>query len=1048
MAIQGSLSQFSGSSPFSGFADRQKKSAADRQASQAVLAKYKDKLDKADSAVDKNTTGGFSAKDLAKAVALLPKEVVQGTARAGGEVGASVGSLAGRGVNNVRGKPTPDVSFDPNKLAFVTGGEPITPLQQQAVQTAESHPGGFQAGPAHLSPTQTGIALLLSKGLLDATAVKGGVKVSDIADREVSQAVSGPGQALNIAKVKSVLGNLPPEPITDPSRLLPEAGTSMRRRISEIDSQLSDINKGNVQNTKEVPQLGTMQGSKNTIISKGDVPLAERYTQMLDNKTKVRATGEARALVNEKKTLQDELDNLGASDSHIVNQVAQVDEHLSKAKTPEDAAALASTRESLVGEISQTGSKKAKSDVQALTDVSKMANKSDIPMLSQKTEARAVNKGLTKGFEDLPTDPKDPFGPQRAAANDLAKSNYEQAKAIAMGAEPPPPGIRAGAFYKAVENEATLKGDIDTIHELSVNSRIPQQVREAGREIGILGVKDPDSPVEAIKEINTLRQASKDVKIPKSVTQTESLNIVNLAREAERQKQKFLDSGGALDSAGRLEYGRAKTAFRNYVSALKLNATKKSFKEQLKSPGELFMKGAGNAKALQSSMDNSSLFRQGWKSLWTHPGKWSKNALKSFQDIAKTFGGKNVLDETAADISSRPNELNGFYKKAKLAVGIDEEAYPEHLGYKLPLLGRAYKASEAAFVGFLQRQRADIFDKYIDMAQKSGVELTDKELASIGKLVNGLTSRGSLGKYESAGNLLNNIFFSPRLLKSHFEVLGGHVITGAGGSNFVRKQAAKNLVKIVSGTAAVLALADAVRPGSVEWDPRSSDFGKIKIGNTRFDVSGGMGSVATLASRLVTLSKKSSTTGDVSPLTGQGFGAATGLDVVENFFENKLSPVAGVARDILRGETFQGDKPTPARIAGSLITPLIFQNLSQLKGPGSANSVAAGISEALGVSANTYSASPNWKTSGSAELKAFKEKVGDEKFSQATKNFDNKFDTWLRGIEKTPKYQALSVDDRQTVRNNKSEEIKKKILEGYNFEYEPPKKDKDRLKGF
>jgi hypothetical protein len=153
------------------------------------------------------------------------------------------------------------------------------------------------------------------------------------------------------------------------------------------------------------------------------------------------------------------------------------------------------------------------------------------------------------------------------------------------------------------------------------------------------------------------------------------------------------------------------------------------------------------------------------------------------------------------------------------------------------LIGRAYKASENAYGGFVHKTRADIFDKYIEIAKKNDVELTDNELINIGRLVNALTGRGYLGKLEGAAETVNTIFFAPRNLKSHFDVLGGQILTGGAslseikngenkGSNFVRIEAAKNLVKIVAGTALVLLIAKALRPDSVEEDPRSANFGK------------------------------------------------------------------------------------------------------------------------------------------------------------------------------------------------------------------------------
>jgi hypothetical protein len=38
----------------------------------------------------------------------------------------------------------------------------------------------------------------------------------------------------------------------------------------------------------------------------------------------------------------------------------------------------------------------------------------------------------------------------------------------------------------------------------------------------------------------------------------------------------------------------------------------------------------------------------------------------------------------------------------------------------------------------------------------------------------------------------------------------------------------------------------------------------------------------------------------VSPLNSGGFGSKTGLDVVHDFFENKLSPAASIVRDVLK----------------------------------------------------------------------------------------------------------------------------------------------------
>lgn len=433
------------------------------------------------------------------------------------------------------------------------------------------------------------------------------------------------------------------------------------------------------------------------------------------------------------------------------------------------------------------------------------------------------------------------------------------------------------------------------------------------------------------------------------VAPEEAKKIFELSKDAAQKKATLSTSGD------RLAYGRALVKANNYLNDLRIEAEKPTITQRIKNPTKIVSDIGGAAKSLKASFDDSAIFRQGWKSLWTNPGIWSKNALRTFSDAVKTFGGKPVMDEINADIISRPNSVNGFYKRAGLAVANVEEAFPSTLPERVPLLGRVYKASENAYTGFVYRQRADIFDKYIEIAERSGVDVTDeKELKSIGRLVNSLTGRGHLGKAEPAANTFNNIFFSPRKLKADIDGLTLHALD-SNFSGFARKQAAINLLKQITGIAAIIGTARAIKPDSVELDPRSADFGKIKIGDTRFDVTAGQSSLITLAARLLTMSSKSSTTGKVKKLNSGKFGAQTGLDVVYNFLENKQSPILRVVTDLLKGKDFDGNKPTLAGEAKNLFMPLPVTNYEELKkNPNSANIIVALIADALGISTNTY----------------------------------------------------------------------------------------------
>lgn len=450
------------------------------------------------------------------------------------------------------------------------------------------------------------------------------------------------------------------------------------------------------------------------------------------------------------------------------------------------------------------------------------------------------------------------------------------------------------------------------------------------------------SPKENEAFLNDLVDKKMGIHIDKETAAT----VFKMQGEVNKAKDAIADGGDRMD------YGRAKVALDNYLNSVEDSGPARTFTEQLKHPGEMLSEVAATSKGLKASLDNSAIFRQGWKTMFTDPKIWAKNAATSFKDLVQQFGGEEVMDEVQAEIQSRPTYDK--MQEAGLDVGTTEEEFPTHLVERLPIIGRAYKASEAAYTGFVYRTRADVFDKYLNAAETAGVDVTDKEqLESIGKLVNSLTGRGYLGKTgERAAGVVNNLFFSPRFLKSQVDFLTAHQLQ-KGVTPFVRKQAATNLVKVIGGIASILGIAYALNPKSVDFDPRSSNFGKIKIGTTTFDVAGGMGSVLTLAARLATMSSKSSVTGKVTKLNSGKYGSQTGLDVVESFAEGKLSPIASIVRDLLEGQDYNYNKPTLPNEVSNLLTPLPITNATQFyQNPHGAGVLISVLADALGISVN------------------------------------------------------------------------------------------------
>src|SRR3990167_5522652 len=493
------------------------------------------------------------------------------------------------------------------------------------------------------------------------------------------------------------------------------------------------------------------------------------------------------------------------------------------------------------------------------------------------------------------------------------------------------------------------------------------------------------------------------------------------------------------NDSDRLDWGAAQIELGNFVNDLKDVAGREGIKSYL-NPAKAVVELGGIAKTTKATLDLSAIFRQGWKTIWTNPLVWQKNARNSFANFVSTLKNRGkVMDAINADIISRP--YHDIMVKSKLAIGTVEEAFPTRLPQRIPLFGRVVEASDTAFTGFAYKQRPDIFEANLKLAQKVGVNINDvKKTTPIANMINALTGRATLpGDLERSANVVNNLFFAPRFVASQVQLFT-QPFTGAGGSNFVRKQATKNLIQVVAGTAGVLMLAKAILPDSVEEDPTSSDFGQIKIGNTRFDVTGGHRTLVTLAMRLIK-QKTKSTTGAVSELNTGTFGSRTGVDVAFDFAQNKLSPVASIIRDLLRGENFDGEKPTIAGTANDLLTPLPITNYLELKNdPNSAPLLLGILAESVGIGTNTYGKSEtSWEKSTGKELTQFKEKVGPDKFKEANDTFNKKYDEWFQGVVKNPVYQNLSDDDKRALLSNAKEDIKDKIFKEYRFNYKTEK---------
>lgn len=334
--------------------------------------------------------------------------------------------------------------------------------------------------------------------------------------------------------------------------------------------------------------------------------------------------------------------------------------------------------------------------------------------------------------------------------------------------------------------------------------------------------------------------------------------------------------------------------------------------------------GANFIKALKSSFDLSAVGRQAVFSVLGNPVRAAKNIAPMLKAMASEKAQFRINEQ----LKARPNfEL---YRLAGLRVtdtdqgaSLDakEEIYRSNLANRIP----GVRASDRAFTTFLNLMRADSFDAMTASLSRTGKPTMD-EAKVVATLVNNFTGFGGLANQKMSTAILNTVFWSPSLQLARFQAATGHAIwKGNKTSKRVRNLVIKEYAKSLTGLATLMMLG-LLAGFEIEHDPRSSDFAKLKKGNTRIDISGGIFQYLVLGTRLGTGKLKSPTTGKVKAIRGKKkkFGGTSGTDLLKNFARSKLTPGLGLGVTLVAegGENVIGRNiiTEPEGVAGLLPT--------------------------------------------------------------------------------------------------------------------------------
>jgi hypothetical protein len=396
-----------------------------------------------------------------------------------------------------------------------------------------------------------------------------------------------------------------------------------------------------------------------------------------------------------------------------------------------------------------------------------------------------------------------------------------------------------------------------------------------------------------------------------------------------------------------------------------------------------FIESTNLPKTLLTMLDHSFPGRQGIKLLPSRPIEWTKSAISGTKALFSSKVAAEVdrgllTDGTPILIRfgsvDRTIPYSALKERVKLFKAPFEETaafvartdeYMSHWAMKIPGLGRLVRASQRAFNTSGNMLRSDVLKRILTKMNESKTVLNIDDVQALANLLNRATGRGTLGPGENLAPALNALQLAPRFRASHpqwvFTVLNFR-------NRVAQKEAIREVVAFIGAGATLLGaleLSGAIEP--VQKDPRSADFGKIKIGKQRIDFWGGLLPLVRSVAML-TGSRKTST-GDIVDV-GPG-------SVAFRTFRSGMSPLASGVTDVTLGETFIGEElePRPDVVRRELFNrgvPIAWQDIvDAVREEGLKGGLFSGLA-LTGIGISTY------ETYAQERARRFKEETGTD----------------------------------------------------------------------
>ena len=221
-----------------------------------------------------------------------------------------------------------------------------------------------------------------------------------------------------------------------------------------------------------------------------------------------------------------------------------------------------------------------------------------------------------------------------------------------------------------------------------------------------------------------------------------------------------------------------------------------------------------------------------------------------------------------------------------------------------------------------------IWDKLRKQDALNGIEPTPEQLNLRGKWLMSMSGRPEIGGVvgRRLAPIASGFFFAPRFAVSRFtsplyirRLAEGDPVAREVGKNTAKAFASFIGTNIMAIALLKLAMGDDV---DIELDPRSPDWGKIRIGDTRIDLWAGYQQAARFMVQMV-LGEYKTQAGKIKETDR--------LEATGRFVRGKENPLVSLISDLWANKTYEGDRPfsPPKEEMGKILDDLGVPKLIQ-----------------------------------------------------------------------------------------------------------------------